>query len=1163
MKKETATTKRRPFWNRFAIACAAVLVGATSAHADGVDEPIPSYYQEPGLSPTRAYVNQHANEHIDPFTGKVQWHFTDLFIPGNGGLDIAVRRSYTSQGVDLPESSPGGYGWTMHFGRVMRQANAGICSNGWWDAKKNPVLELPDGSRQILYEALDGMSWITTSFYRAECNLTNGLTVYAPDGTRYDMSTAGIPLGSSPFPINTYYTTKITDRNGNWLAFEYTFPGATFGVQKITTSDGRVVDYTYADGVVKTISDGSRTWNYVASNGFLTEAKRPDGASWQFEYNPYGDGSIGQSSLKKVTYPGGGTIAYTYGEVYFDPNFLLPRSYVLAQKVADGATWSYSYKPATVQQPADLALWTSFTDDQCDITTVTGPEGTRRYRHIGLGSVPSGGVMHIGQPVDVYLANAQAEGYSHNIQLISYQENRRPGNILVHDAYTFASIDWGRNLNRNGQRYNRNYPSLDEYGNPLTILEEGTDTRTTDVTYAVDTSRWMLRLKKDESIRVTTSEGEQAVGSVLRTLDPNGNLLSESRFGVTTSYTYWPAGDVSTKKDARNNTVTYGTYHRGIPLSETHPESVSIARTVSDAGNVLSEADGEQSTTSWQFDALNRPTKITHAAGNPVNVAWTPTSRTTTRGAYREAVTYDGYGRESQVVHTDTGTAQSVAVTYKVDKLGRRTFTSHPNNSAVGTYQQLDILGQVSIVGLAAVPDGSSAAAWRGFSRLANVIEFQNERGKKYVQTYRNFGDPEERHLMSVGAPEAAASIAMKRNGLGQLTEVTQDGKTRSFVYNTKYFLSSQTDPETGETVYGRDAVGNMISRKVGTAGAIGFAYDGRSRLTTVTYPDTSTATRTYYKDDKLQSVANAAATRSYLYDANKSLTSESLVVGTQTFTTGYTYTANDALDTVTYGTGQAVSYAPDGFGRPTQAAPYVTAISHHPSGAVSSMTYANGVQTAINLNNRLWPNTLKIGKAAPLAAMFDKTYYYDQIGNVLAIDDTAIGSFPRMTYDNIDRLATATGPWVGTYTASYDGRGNITRQGWANGATEYLSRAYAYNGTSELLASVLETRSNGTTTFAYGYDARGNVTAKGAQAFAYTDASTMRCAACGTAAEILYDYDGANMRVRMQKSGATTYFVYGSSGNLLWEQTPGASIKQYFYVGGKQVATHEKPLAP
>jgi hypothetical protein len=138
----------------------------TTAWADGIDEPIPSFYQEPGMSRVRDYVNQHPNERIDPFTGKLQYHFTDLFIPGNGGLDIAVQRSYSSLNEEIGEYSPVGMGWTMHFGRVLRKATTLLCDTVNDSPARNPVLELPDGGRRVLYKAPDNMSWTTTDFWK-------------------------------------------------------------------------------------------------------------------------------------------------------------------------------------------------------------------------------------------------------------------------------------------------------------------------------------------------------------------------------------------------------------------------------------------------------------------------------------------------------------------------------------------------------------------------------------------------------------------------------------------------------------------------------------------------------------------------------------------------------------------------------------------------------------------------------------------------------------------------------------------------------------------------------------------------------------------------------------------------------------------------------------
>ena len=54
----------------------------------------PDYYAEPGLNPQHDYLNQNASEFIDPFSGTLQRQYIDLLIPGNGGLDIKIQRSY-------------------------------------------------------------------------------------------------------------------------------------------------------------------------------------------------------------------------------------------------------------------------------------------------------------------------------------------------------------------------------------------------------------------------------------------------------------------------------------------------------------------------------------------------------------------------------------------------------------------------------------------------------------------------------------------------------------------------------------------------------------------------------------------------------------------------------------------------------------------------------------------------------------------------------------------------------------------------------------------------------------------------------------------------------------------------------------------------------------
>src|SRR6266496_2782831 len=1154
------------------LALATIFLGGFSGavFADGQDEPIPSFYQEPGLSRTRDYINQHANEHIDPYTGKLQWHYVDLFIPGNGGLDLKVQRSYSTPYVPDFTSPPWeptvvGLGWTMHYGRVLRNATTLICDNVN-GPQVNPVLELPDGGRRVLYLALDGMTWITTDFWKAQCDLSapgSGLDVFSPDGTRYDMTTQGPQVGTALHPQNTYYVTKITDRNGNSMSVSYTLVNNLMAVSGVTTSDGRSITFNYAGNVLDNITDGTRTWKYVYVAGiaggypYLTEVDRPDGTSWKYDYNQGTTGSPGDYCIRRVTYPQGGTIDYTYAFVFFAQNPSIPRSTVVTQKVAKpsgaaspGQTWTWSYTPAT--QPVTVNPDGTF-DFQVppsaaqaatvDQTTVVGPDENHTYYHFGYNSAVSGATYLIGFAMG-NSSPVQNEGFGAAPTQISNQPNTRPGGTLVSDAVTYAPLTTFHAIGRAGESFSTVYSNFDNFGNPGTINETGSNSRTTNLTYFVDPVKWIIHLKKDET---ATENGETL--AITRTFDANANLLSETRAGVTTSFTYTAEGDLASRTDARLKTWSYSNYFRGISQTETQPEGVIVTRAVSPAGNVTSETDGESSTTSFTYDDLNRVTSINHPLGNPVGVVWTATTRTVTRGSYRELLTYDGFAREASVRHTDTGAGETITQNYSVDSLGRRVFASYPNGT-LGTGFVYDMLNRLVFVLHDNTAGTTSFSSFRRNQYFSNQIQLTNENNFVFVFHYRSYGDPNKRDLISIFDPLSnSENTLIARNIAGQMISVTQDGVARSYGYDTRFFLTSITDPETGATIIGRDEVGNMTSRQVGASGVTSYTYDGRNRQTAITYPaGTPSATLTYFKDDKLKSTDNGVARCDYASDANKNLTSETLTVGTKTFLAQYTYDGNDALATLVYGSGKTLTYAPDAFGRPRQVAPYVTSIAYHPTGQPSSFTYANGIQTTIGLNTRQWPSTLQIAKTANL---FNMTYLYDPLGNVASIGDAVDSSYNRtMGYDPLDRVTGVGGPW-GSATLSYDSRGNITSQNFG-----VFNLSYTYDAATQRLTSV-----SGSKSYTLDYDAYGNVTGNSMTTFAYNDAPNMRCANCGQPNEILYDYDGKNQRVHQLKGGVDTFFVYGNGGQLLWEETPNSTLKEYMYLGGKQVAVREQAL--
>lgn len=1119
--------------------------------ADGADEPIPSFYQEPGRPMGRSLASSHLAERIDPFTGKLQLRHVDLVVPGNGGFDLVVTRSYSSLAEAFPAYSPYGVGWTMHFGKVLRNANLAICDTGQMSPTRNPVLELPDGSRQILYVALDGVTFRTTSMWKGVCS-SGTLVLYSPDATKYEFGFQGVNEGSVTHPNRSYHVSKITDRNGNWMTFTYANFGTATAVTGVSTSDGRSLTFNYSGDRLSSITDGSRTWNYayqpsstMMGQQYLKTVTPPAGPAWQYAYDDSAIGVPGAASIKTVTYPTGGTITYAYGFVNFAATPDIPRSIVVMSKVtSDGGSWSYTYQPATQAVSNNTSFWDSPGSNPAmvDRTTIVGPDRTEVYSHVGYNSVISGYVWAIGLLARHTIGDEQVETYGWDWIKISNQENRRPGGLLTIDGAVLAPVMTGRSIARNGLYHNTSYLGFDDYGNPTTIKESGTQLKTTNITYANNDARWMIRLKKDETI-VNETTGEN-VGSITRTFDTNFNMLTETKFGVPTTYTYTSQGDVATRKDARNITTTYGSYYRGVPRTETQPESVTVSRVVSGVGNITSETDGENVTTGYGYDGLARLTSITHQLGNGVAVSWGTNTRTVTRGGYQETTTYDGFGRETRVEYQGAGAP--VYRTTRYDAAGRAEFKSYPSSSLGMTYTY-DALGRVKTI---VHPSAKGGSATQQYTYALNRVEFLNARQLKYVYHYRSFADPEQKDLIGIEAPDIYANVAIRRNTLGQIKEVEQSGKIRTYNYDTRYYLTSEVNPETGTTTYGRDGNGNMTSRAVGASGTAGFTYDNRNRPSTATYPDGASVTRTYYKDDKIKTVDTGQVLQQYVYNANKSLTQQSVTVGGQTFGIGYGYDGNDALSSITYDGTRSVTYAPDALGRPTQAMPYVTSVAYHPGGATKSIAYANGVTTSFELNDRQWPKRMKVVPAG--IALFDFTYGYDDNGNVTSIQNSTDASYDRtLGYDATDRLSSASGPW-GTGTFVYDGRSNIHSQ--RLGAK---SISYTYDGTTDRLTGV-----SGTTVAAYTYDTYGNVTGNGTDTFAYSDRANMRCANCGLPNEQTFTYDGDNLRVRTVKGGVATYFVNGLGGKLLWEKTPMNAITDYIYLGNHQVATRRQGIS-
>ena len=1169
-------------------------------------EEIRDYYSEPGLHPFKNPTSD-LNETIDPFSGTMQLRHTDITVPGNGGMDIAVTRFYTNH-QDFAGRQPSyqslyGIGWTMSFGRiVVPQAHADkICAQPLWSVTTadNPSLEHPDGARELLVLATDGTGdLVTKSNWRARCAPDDGMIVTAPDGTVFNMNIRSTVTTGAGSLETSWHTSQKLDLNGNAVQISYLqhplgylyfneVKGGVIDDDQLFVSDGRLLSFAYGEDqgngcfLLETIATNNQVWTYEYgpalandSAGFdlcrynLTKVTLPSGQQWQYEYYPDNHVGAGKFSLSKVTYPYGGIYEYTYQHVQFDQT-ATNETTAIQTKTTSGpnitaGTWSYIFSPGS------FVITDGTESGLADVTQINMPNGFEVYIHqgaelTGLNNVWAVGLLLQKQVLALDSTLLEQTTTQWDKRIISNENyfHGVPGEV---DNETNSPIALVTGTWRNGATHSTTMSNYDPYGNPQTIAETsiiiGEPDKVTNITYFNNLQNWIIGKKEDETLT--------GIGTIDRTYNDIGQLVSEDKYGVVTNFTYTPEGDINTTTDARNNTVTKSDYYRGIPRLENHPEAVTISRTVNDTGTVASITNGRGFVKNFTYDDLNRLVGIDFPINADVTVDWTATGKVLTRSSYEETVTFDGYGKEVVIDRKDTTTNELITKTTTFDSLGQKIFESYPN-SAQGVNFTYDVLGR-----LVRLDHPGGAFKSYEFGTGGIVVTETDERNNQTEFLYRAYGHPDGGKVpLWIKAPEGVCTN-MQYNLLNQNTRVFQGtlddegicfGFARDYVYNSSYFLELENHGETGVTTFGRDEVGNMVSRKVGTSGTTMFVYDDLNRLTFTDYPGTTPdVTRAYDENNNVTSVSNADSVHAYGYDDNDNLLAENVTIGASQYAINYTYDSNDIVKTLSYPTGRQVDYAADAFGRPTQVAPYVTSIGYYPSGQIQQFIYANGQTTDIALNDRLWVERIHTFGNTEAT---DLTYQHDPIGNIESIVDAVDSLNSRtLSYDNMNRLLTADGSW-GTGAFSYSGRGDLLTM-------DIGSATMDYGYSSQRLSNVLH--GSGFRNV-YGYDVYGNVQNDTildsfgqpfiVNTYSYDDAGNLRTAVRslgGTDLTHTYGYDGDGKRVTKSTLAKDIDYVYAVNGNLLGEYEPAVGTqfgKENFYLGFQLVANLQENQLP
>lgn len=881
----------------------------------------------------------------------------------------------------------------------------------------------------------------------------------------------------------------------------------------------------------------------------------------------------------------------------------IPHAYVssaISQKQYTGAgvsqTWTFIYSPANASWNTDCTsacantVWTEETDpDNSRVRhTFSNQWGATETQLLREDTYPSGGSTPVRSEITEYAAATTGPWPARlgdNLQ-----------GLVNHDQTEMLSPVRKRTLQQDGDSYLWEVAAggFDTFARPLTVVRgggiPGQPSRTERTTYADSLAYWVL----GQTGKVEVIEGTQATPVSETIFDALARPTERRSFGRTVMTYGWNGGDLASFTDGNAHTTTLSNYRRGIPQSVTYPDTHTQTAVVDDLGQVVSATDQRGVTTGYHYDGIGRLTQVDYQAepngktwaskvfayefvGDEPGIAGLHWRRTVTQFDRAEISRFDALLRPlSTEQRRASDGALAITTLAAYDWRGNQRYASYPiagsapyTDTAQGVRHTFDALGREINTARDAGVDGVLTTGTAYLSGARRKVT--DPRANETVTTFQVFDTPSYDQPLRVQAPEGVDQV-IDRNIYGEVGAIHQlAGDPRGekqYVYDTFHRVCRVIEPETGNTVMQYDGADNVVQTARGIAvtgtGCLASAdmpagatvvrgFDAMNRLTSVAYPDGSPSITMTYDGLGNPETAQAGTDTIWSYARNHMnlMSLERLQVDGRQWDIAYDYDAKGAMASITYPDGKVVSFAPDAFGRATQAGAYATAVSYFPGGNIASFVFGNGAAYNATENDRKALQDFSYGTGT--APVIDQTLTYDPADNILSIVDSVNTQRSKtFTYDGLNRLATAESQLWGKDTYHYDVLNNITGVDTLSGGVT-TGRAYNYSASNRL--DSITTTAGVTTT--YGYDVRGNVTNRANQVLSFDLADRLS----GIAGIATYAYDANGRRVKQTSSGALLpkYSAYSASGQLMWEYNPASQkAKDYIYLGKKLVAAAE-----
>jgi RHS repeat-associated protein len=1028
---------------------------------------------------------------------------------------IATGEKILSQS-DFPAGSTYGLGLTRTYRSYA--TNSRLFGPNWASSLDFPTL------------AASGCYRVCTKF-ECECVGPTALTVTFPGGARY----AYTRVTGSTFTVRSSKATGTLlydDNTGvSTLTIGQTRIVFSWGiVQSIGTIGGATLfTYTYGSNSSQPTRITNVAGQYVDltwTNNRVTTIRDPAGGQWNYGYNASG-------MLTSVTSPGTSPDVRTY---HYEDSVGAARLTGVSINGVRYSTYKY-YNDGKVQE--------------------SGLAGGEQKETFVYGTNATTVTNAVGQSITYNFAAVQG-----GLKLSSTSRSVTPTcpSAVASTAYDANGwVDFTLDFNGNKTDY-----TYDVAGKLL------------DVTTAAGTSAALTRANTWSGDNLVETTFKNSTGAAYAKVTYTyvtsglalGKLASETwtdlRLGGTRqktyAYSYHP-----------NSVLSAVAVTQALPGGATNVTTTNYDA----AGNRVSITNGVGHTRSWSnYNGLGQPGRYTNANGVIRDFGYDAKGNRTSKTLYHPSgnrITTYAYNNSRQVTDVFYPTGQvdrfrynaAMRLTQQGNALNE--FVSFDYDVASNTWRTRS---NRNVPGWNGAPTASPSGEFAMTTQMDSLGRVRTQLGNngQYLSfTYDNSGNVKAR------TDASGRQTSYDYDAQNRLIRATApDGGMTSVAYDIEGNLWTVTDPRGLVTRYTYNGFGQLLTRQSPDTGTTTFTYDSAGRLGSETRANGVIVTYTWdaigrmrsrsaggvtesftfdegtYGKGRLTRLNDATGQTTYQYGAARELLSQNSTIYGVTYTTTWNYDAAGRLYDMTYPNGMILRHSYDGYGRLAGQSVYAGGVWRATADAflyqpatewLYAWRFGNGSGRLLTLDTD--------GRLTQLVSGPQSLVYgYNNTNTFASITDAAYPALSTtFTYGLSDRLLSASRSGD-AQSFTWDTVGNRTSHTRAG-----VSYSFAHSSQGNQISSI-----TGGVSRNFSYDSVGNTASEsgsfGNRSYGYDTFNRLSSFYLNGTLTGDYRNNALNQRAYKGAAGGGTRFIYGPSGELLYED--GAQQTGYVWLSGQ-----------